>query len=359
MSGGAAAGEPPAGTAPGGAPAGAAEGRLAEVHDLAALGRETAADLIAFAGRLRERPEPRSLEGKVLALLFLSPSLRTQASFQAAMARLGGAAFVIAPDRFIHRLEFDPDAVMDGEAAENIAEAVPVLASYGDALGVRAFAAQRDLAEDLADERFEGLRRRCPGPFLNLESAARHPFQALADWRTLDDLRIPAEGGRLTLTWAPHPKPLPLAVPRDTLRMAALRGMEVTVLRPEGCELPPAVMDEARRLAEESGGSVRETADRADGMAGAEALYAKSWASPRHYGDPEGDRALRAALPDWTVREGWFAGAAPDCRFLHCLPVRRGVVVEAAVLDGPRSAVVRQAENRMWTQMAALHRMLS
>ena len=341
-----------------GAPVGTAAG-IREIHDLAEIGAGTAHELVALAARLRERPEPRALEGKVLALLFLSPSLRTQASFQAAMGRLGGASFVIAPDRFIHRLEFDPAAVMDGAAAENIAEAVPVLAAYGDALGVRAFAAQESLAEDLADERFERIRALCPKPFLNLESASRHPFQALSDWRTLDDLGIPAAGGRLTLSWARHPKPLPLAVARDTLRMAALRGMEVTVLHPEGYALPAPVLEEARSLAAAAGGSVRETGAIAEGMAGAEVLYAKSWASPQCYGDAEADGALRAGLTDWTVREEWFAGAAPDCRFLHCLPVRRGVVVEAAVLDGPRSAVVRQAENRLWTQMAALHRMLA
>lgn len=332
---------------------------LREIHDLAEIGAEAARDLVALAGRLRERPEPRVLEGKVLALLFLSPSLRTQASFQAAMGRLGGDSFVIAPDRFIYRLEFDPEATMDGAAAENIAEAVPVLASYGDALGVRAFAAQVSLAADLADERFERIRGLCPKPFLNLESAARHPCQALSDWRTLDDLGIPAAGGRLTLSWAQHPNPLPLAVARDTLRMAALRGMEVTVLRPEGYALPAPVMAEVRALAAAAGGSVRESGEIAEGMEGAEVLYAKSWAAPECYGDAAADRALRAGLTDWTVREDWFAGAAPDCRFLHCLPVRRGVVVEGAVLDGLRSAVVRQAENRMWTQMAALHRMLA
>ena len=332
---------------------------MREVHRLEDLGAAGIRELVSLAGRLRERPEPRALEGKVLALLFLSPSLRTQASFQAAMTRLGGGSFVIAPDRFIHKLEFDPDAVMDGETAENIVEAVPVLASYGDAFGVRAFAAQRDLAEDLADPRFETIRGLCPKPFLNMESAARHPCQAISDWRTLDDLGIPARGGRFVLSWTRHPNPLPLAVPSDTLRMAAMRGMEVTVLRPEGYELPRSVMAEAEHLAAASGGSVRESADSAEAMEGAHAIYAKSWASSRHYGDPAADLALRAGLGGWTVDESWFGGARDDCRFLHCLPVRRGVVVHAEVLAGPRSAVVRQAENRMWTQMAALHRMLA
>ena len=332
---------------------------MREVHRLENLGADGIRDLVSLAGRLRQRPEPRALEGKVLALLFLSPSLRTQASFQAAMARLGGGSFVIAPDRFIHKLEFDPDAVMDGGTAENIAEAVPVLASYGDALGVRAFAAQRNLGEDLADERFETIRRLCRKPFLNLESAARHPCQAISDWRTLDDLGIPASGGRFVLAWANHPRPLPLAVASDTLRMAALRGMDITVARPAGYELPPGVMAEAGRLATASGGSVRESDDPAEAMEGAHALYAKSWASTRHYGDLEADLALRAGLAGWTVDERWFGPARKDCRFLHCLPIRRGVVAAAEVLDGPRSAVVAQAENRMWTQMAALHRMLA
>ena len=333
--------------------------RLREIHRLEELGPEGAREIVRLADRLRRRPEPRALEGRVLVLLFLSPSLRTQASFQAAMTRLGGGSFVIAPDRFIHQLEFDPDAVMDKEAAENIAEAVPVLASYGDALGVRAFAGLRNLDEDLGDGRFELIRRLCPKPFLNMESAVRHPCQSLADWRTLDDLDIPAAGGRFVLSWARHPKPLPLAVASDTLRMAAMRGMEVTVLRPEGYELPDSIMDQARRLAAGSGGTVSETAERTEAMEGAAVLYAKSWASTRHYGDPEADRALREGLAAWTVAESWFDGARADCRFLHCLPVRRGVVVAAGVLDGPRSAVVHQAENRMWTQMAALHRMLS
>ena len=332
--------------------------RLREIHRLEDLGTGTARELVALADRLRRHPEPRALEGKVLALLFLSPSLRTQASFQAAMTRLGGSSFVIAPDRFIHELEFDPDAIMDGKAAENIAEAVPVLASYGDAFGVRAFARQRSLAEDLADTRFETIRRLCPKPFLNMESAVRHPCQSLGDWRTLDDLEIPGDG-RFVLSWANHTKPLPLAVASDTLRMAAMRGMRVTVLRPSGFELPAPIMNQARRLARASGGAISETEDRAEAMRGAAVLYAKSWSSTRHYGDREADHALRSRLTDWTVAESWFRGAREDCRFLHCLPVRRGVVVRSEVLSGPRSEVIRQAENRMWTQMASLHRMLA
>lgn len=338
---------------------------LREIHRLEDLGGGGIRSLTALAARLRERPEPRALEGRVLAMLFLSPSLRTQASFQAAMTRLGGGSFVIAPDGFIHKLEFDPAAVMDGEAAENIAEAVPVLAAYGDAFAVRAFAGLDDLSDDVADTRFERIRALCPKPFLNMESAIRHPCQSLADWLTLDDLGVPGGAaanrgrpGRFVLSWAQHTKPLPLAVAADTLRMAALRGMDVTVVRPDGFALPKSLMEQAHRLAASSGGSVRETDDRADAMDGAEVLYAKSWCSTRHYGDRGADLALRSELSDWTVAADWFDRAAAGCRFLHCLPLRREVVARAEVLDGPRSEVVRQAENRMWAQMAALHRIL-
>ncbi len=331
---------------------------FSEIHRLEALGAGGLREIAALARHLKEHPEPDALRGKVLGMLFLNASLRTQASFQAAMARLGGGSFVLSPDRFIHQLELDPDAVMDADAAENIAEAIPVLAGYADVLGVRAFARQRSLAEDLADPVFERIRELVGKPFLNLESATRHPCQAISDWRTLDELEIPP-GAPFTLAWANHPRPLPLAVAADTLRMAALRGMEVTVLRPEGYALPEPVMETARRLAGESGGSVRETEDIAGGMEGARVLYAKSWASTAHYGDREADLERRRELGEWTVDEPWFARAHPECRFLHCLPVRRGVVVTREVIEGPRSEVLRQAENRMWAQMAILHRMLS
>ncbi len=332
---------------------------LSELHRLEDLGADGFRGIASRARRLRERPEPEALRGRVLGLLFLNPSLRTQASCQAAMARLGGSSFVLAPDRFIHRLELAPDAIMDGEAAENIAEAIPVLASYADALGVRAFASQRALAEDLVDPVFERIRALADKPFLNLESSMRHPCQAVADWLSLDDFGV-RPGAKFTLAWANHPAPLPLAVPADTLRMAAMRGMRVTVLRPEGYALPPAVMGEARDLAATSGGSVRETEDIREGMDGARVLYAKSWASTAHYGDREADLEARRSLGGgWTVDEPWFHGADPACDFMHCLPVRRGVVVTRGVLEGPRSRVVRQAENRMWAQMAVLHRMLA
>lgn len=322
------------------------------------LSREEVLDLLAQAGRLARSPEPLAAAGKVLGLLFFNPSLRTLASFQSGMARLGGSSFVIAPGQGSWLLETRDGAVMDGAAAEHVREAIPVLASYADVLGIRAFAGGIDLKADLEDRAFRQMAALSPVPLVNLESAVDHPCQALADWKTLDDLGVPATGGRFVLSWAWHPKALPLAVPAAAVHMAALRGMEVTVLRPEGFSLPEPVMARARRAAALSGGSVTETDERSAAMAGAHVLYAKSWGSPRCYGDPVAEAALRAPLRGWCVDEPWFANAAPGARFLHCLPVRRGVVVADAVLDGPRSAVVQEAGNRMWVQMAVLHRLL-
>jgi N-acetylornithine carbamoyltransferase len=327
-------------------------------NDLADFSFEEVTSLLELAARLDREPEPRALDGKVLALLFLNPSLRTMSSFQAAMIRLGGGAFVISPEMSIHGLETRPGIVMDGAAAEHIREAVPVIASYGDAMGIRAFAQRRSLADDLADKEFEELVSLTGKPVINMESAINHPCQSLADWKTMDDLSIPRQGGRFVLSWAYHPRPLPLAVPAATVHMAAMRGMDVVVNRPPGFELPERVMQKAREAATLSGGQVIETADRREAMEGAHVIYAKSWTSTRHYGDQLGDQKLREELVSWCVDEPWFANARPDCKFMHCLPVRRGVVVADRILDGPRSVVIQEARNRMVVQMAVLYRML-
>jgi len=327
-------------------------------NDLADFSAEEIGSLLELATRLDQKPEPDALRGKVLSLLFLSPSLRTLASFQAAMVRLGGGSFVISPEMSIHGLETRPGIVMDGAAAEHIREAVPVIASYGDAIGIRAFAERKNLADDLAEKEFTALTGLVDKPWVNMESAVNHPCQSLADWKTMDDLGMPARGGRFVLSWAYHPKALPLAVPAAAVHMAAMRGMDVTVLRPDGFALPEEIMAKARRAADDSGGSLRETDDRNEAMEGAHVIYAKSWSATSCYGDRVADQDLRARYRDWCVDEPWFANAQADCRFMHCLPVRRGVVVADRILDGPRSVVIHEARNRMLAQMAVLHRMM-
>jgi N-acetylornithine carbamoyltransferase len=304
--------------------------------------RDQVLDLLALAQSLQDKPQPHALVGKILGLVFFNSSLRTLASFQAGMARLGGNSFVITPGQGTWQLETRLNAIMNGNAAEHIREGIPVLASYCDALGVRAFAEGKDLAQDIGENLFGMIDGLCDKPLINLESAMNHPCQALADWRTLDELKVPRRA-KFVLSWVYHPRALPLAVPSATVHMAAMRGMEVVVLRPEGFALPPQVMDGARLAA----------------AAGANVLYAKEWGTTTYYGDAQADSKLRADLCDWCVREPWFAAAAPDAKLMHCLPVRRNVAVADEVLDGPRAVVKREAFNRLVVQMAVLHRMLA
>jgi N-acetylornithine carbamoyltransferase len=326
--------------------------------DLAKLSRDEVLDLLALAQALQDKPDPQALAGKVLGLLFFNPSLRTLASFQAGMARLGGSSFVIMPGQGTWQMETRLHAIMKGNAAEHIREGIPALASYCDALGVRAFADGKNLASDLAESLFGIIDALCDKPLINMESAMNHPCQALADWRTMDELKVPARA-KFVLSWAYHPKALPLAVPAATVHMAAMRGMEVVVLRPEEFALPEPIMEKARLAARDAGGSVTETSDRNTAMAGASILYAKEWGTTTYYGDSEADSRLRADLSDWCVREPWFKGALPDAKLMHCLPVRRNVAVADEILDGPRAVVKREAFNRMPVQMAVLHRMLA
>jgi N-acetylornithine carbamoyltransferase len=224
-------------------------------------------------------------------------------------------------------------------------------------MGIRMFAEGRNLAADLAETGFRMMADLCEKPLVNMESAMSHPCQALADWHTLDELRVP-DRGKFVLAWTNHPRALPLAVPSSTVHMAAMRGMEVVVLRPDGFALPEPIMEKARQAAKASGGAVHETTDRNEALAGAHVIYAKEWGSTQHYGDNEADARLREYLGDWCVKDSWFKTTATNCHFMHCLPVRRNVAVADEVLDGSRSVVVQEAFNRMVVQMAVLYRLL-
>ena len=325
--------------------------------DLADFSRDEVRNLLDLARHLEASPEPQALAGKILGLVFFNPSLRTLASFQAGMSKLGGTSFVVTPGQGTWQLETRLGAVMNGAAAEHVREGIPVLASYCDALGIRAFADGKNLQHDLNETAFNAMAEVVTKPLINLESAVNHPCQALADWKTMDDLGV-ARNGKFVLSWVYHPRGLPLAVPAAALHMAAHRGMEVIVARPEGYALPAEIMNKARKAAEGSGGSLRETSDRREALEGAHVLYAKEWGSPQYYGDPEADGRLRANLTDWCVKTDWFATTAADCRLMHCLPVRRNTAVADEVLDGPRSVVQREAYNRLVVQMAVLYKLL-
>lgn len=327
-------------------------------YDLTDLPRESISELLRLSDRLRHSPEPGALAGCVMGIVQLSPSLRTTVSFEAAMTRLGGGTFLVSPERTRHGLISARGIVMDGTAAEHLSDVLPVLAGYADVIGIRLFAELRDLHTDLSDAAYFKMASSVNKPLINLESAARHPCQSLADWKTLDESAAPGNRSKLVLSWAYHPNALPLSRPISTLYMAAMRGMDVIVLRPDGFGLPPAVLTRAKELANAGGGSVSETNDRRSAMEGADFVYMQEWASPQAYGDSVADTKLRNRCEVWCLDESWFANAAPGCKAMHAMPVRRGVSIAEPVLDGPRSLLTRQACNRMWTQMALVYFML-
>jgi N-acetylornithine carbamoyltransferase len=303
------------------------------------------------AAEVKAGKDRRRLDGRVMGMVFFNASLRTRTSFEVAMHQLGGHAINLAVGQGMWDLETENGVVMDGDAAEHVKEAAPVLSRYVDVLGVRAFPRGLSWADDRTDPVLTGFADAAEVPVINMESSVWHPCQALADALTWKELGLDT-GDHLVLTWAHHPKALPLAVPHSVLAVAAQRGLDVTVLRPEPFALDPDHMAAAAEVAAAAGGSVAETDDLA-ALDGARVVYAKSWGSLEAYANAEAEAALRAPFCHWQVTPEWMAKTA-DAHFMHCLPVRRNVVVADAVLDSAASAVVDQAENRLHAQKALL-----
>jgi N-acetylornithine carbamoyltransferase len=233
-----------------------------------------------------------------------------------------------------------------------------VLGRYADALAVRTFGALQDDDADAADPVLNAFRQLAGVPVISMESAREHPCQGLADLLTLrenfgDIRKLP-----VTLTWAPHIKPLPKAVPHSFLLTAATAGCEVRVTHPAGFDLHPAVLAEAKAYAAQSGGSVTVTQDRKAALAGSRAVYAKAWGPATAQVPAEAAVASIVRHRDWIVDRVLMAQAAKDAIFLHCLPVRRNVEVADEVLDSARSRVIDEAENRFHVQRVLLHRLL-
>jgi N-acetylornithine carbamoyltransferase len=302
--------------------------------------------LLLAAAALRERRPDAPLRGVTVALVFLNPSLRTRLAGEAAMADLGGHAAVLSPGQDAWRWETRPGAVMDGDAVEHLRDAVGAIAGMAKGIGLRSFAGMKSWAEDASEPTLGAVAEAAGGiPVYNLESAQDHPLQSLADLLALrESLGPDLRGRRLALTWAPHPKPLPMAVPHAVLRAASRAGMRITVCCPEGFDPDPAFLARC--------GSIEVSHDRLAGLSGAEAVYAKSWGAPSLYGRWEEEKPLRARHRDWTVTADRMAAAAPQARFLHCLPMRRNVEAADGVVDGEHSLVRLQARNRLLVQKA-------
>ncbi|HEU4648019.1 MAG TPA: N-acetylornithine carbamoyltransferase [Gemmatimonadales bacterium] len=314
------------------------------------------AALLALAAKVKRGEVLGGLERKVLAMVFMDPSLRTRTSFETAMFLHGGHAVVLEPGKGSWSLETEPGAVMDADKVEHIIDAARVLARYADALAVRAFPRGDDWAVARRDDVIRNFAKYSDVPVINLESTRRHPCQGLADAMTLQEKLGDPRGKRFVLTWAWHPKALPTAVPASAAIAAASLGMEIVIARPDGYELDPEDTALIRRLAQERGGEfVHIINDPDEALVGADAVYAKSWGSVKLFGNPAEERELRAGLRDWRVTEPRVRSTRGGKGIvMHCLPVRRNVEIDDAVLDGPNSAVVDEAENRLHVQRALL-----
>lgn len=319
-------------------------------------GPEEIQGLVDSAIRLKASPPVgRPLAGKSVALCFMNPSLRTQTSFQVATASLGGQPVVLSLGASTWEMESEEGVVMDGKAAEHLKEAVPVLARYCQALALRSFPSGASWEEDRREPQLSAFLRYSPVPVINLESATGHPCQALADLMTIRE-RMDPRGRNFLLTWAPHVKSLPLAVPSSAAEIAALAGMNVTIARPPGFDLDPEVMARVRAHCAANNARLTVADDARAAYDGAHVVYAKSWGSLRDYGRPlPSDPAFRAR---WMVTAEKMR-RGDGALFMHCLPVRRNLVVRDEVLDGPWSVVVDQAENRLHTSKAVLLRLLA
>ncbi len=315
--------------------------------------------LLDLADRVKRGEIRGGLEGRVLAAVFMDPSLRTRTSFETAMFLHGGHAVVLEPGKGSWAIETEIGAVMDGTTVEHIIEAARVLGRYADALAVRTFPKGTDWAAERVDPVIRNFARYCEKPVINLESVRRHPCQGLADAMTLRERLGNPQGRRFVLGWAWHPKPLPTAVPASGAIAAAQLGMEVVVARPPGYDLDPDDMRVLRDLATRQGGSVTVTDSLDQAVDGADAVYVKSWGSLEYFGRPDDEKAFRAGFRDWRMTEARVKRTRRgEGIVMHCLPVRRNVEIDDAVLDGPNSAVIDEAENRLHAQRALLLAMI-
>jgi len=322
------------------------------------MAREQLDRLIEFALRFKSGDElSKPLAGKSVALVFFNPSLRTRASMQVGIYELGGNAVVLEPGGTSWTLEHRADAVMDADKTEHVAEFVRVLERYCVAIGVRTFAALKNWKEERTDPILNAFARYASVPIINLESAMHHPCQSLADMMTIRE-KLGEGRKRVVLTWAWHPKPLPMAVPNSFALAAAQMGHDLTIAHPVGYELDEELIETSRQLAGAAGGSLEITTDIDEAFSGAEVIYAKSWGAKQFYGNTDQDLATRAAYRSkWIVDEHKMA-RTNGAIFMHCLPVRRNVIVTDGVIDSAASVVIDEAENRLHVQKAIMASLL-
>ena len=274
-------------------------------------------------------------------LVFFNNSLRTRLSTQKAAMNLGMNVMVLDVNQGAWKLETERGVVMDGDRSEHLLEAIPVMGSYCDIIGVRSFAQLANRGEDYGEVILNQFIRYSGKPVFSMEAATRHPLQTFADIITIEEHRK-SDRPKVVMTWAPHPKALPQAVPNSFAEGMSLTDYDFVIANPEGYDLSPEFTRGARV-----------TRDQDEALEGADFVYAKNWSAY------EGDNYGKVLSRDmsWTVTEKKMA-LTNDAFFMHCLPVRRNMIVSDAVIEGPRSLVIPEAANRVVSAQTVLKMML-
>jgi N-succinyl-L-ornithine transcarbamylase len=278
-------------------------------------------------------------KNKTMVLIFFNSSLRTRLSTQKAAMNMGMNTMVMNVGEDGWQLESELGVVMDGDKPEHLLEAVPVIGSYCDVIGVRSFARFQNKEDDYSEKILNQFVKYAGVPVVSMEAATRHPLQSFADLVTIEEYKT-KERPKVVLTWAPHPRALPQAVPNSFVEWMRETDYELVVTHPKGYELAPEFM-----------GDVKVEYDQKRAFEGADFIYAKNWSSYTNYGQ------ILSKDFAWTVDEEKMA-LTDNARFMHCLPVRRNVIVTDAVIDSPNSIVIPQAANREVTAQAVLKMIL-
>ncbi len=278
-------------------------------------------------------------KNKTIVLIFFNSSLRTRLSTQKAAMNLGMNVIVLDVNKDGWKLESEFGVIMDGDKPEHLREAVPVIGRYCDIIGVRSFATFEDKAADYEERILNQFIEFAGVPIISMESATRHPLQAFADLFTIEEHKTKARP-KVVLTWAPHPRALPQAVPNSFAEWMKKADVEFVITHPKGYELAP----------EFSEGATIEY-DQKKAFEGADFIYAKNWSSFTEYGQ------ILSKDMSWTVNEEKMA-LTNNAKFMHCLPVRRNMIVTDGVIDSPNSIVIDEAENRVISAQVVIKRML-
>lgn len=278
---------------------------------------------------------------KTLLMIFFNSSLRTRLSTQKAAMNLGMNVIVLDVNQGAWKLETERGVIMDGDKSEHLLEAIPVMGCYCDMIGVRSFASLTNKKDDYSEKIIQQFVQYSGRPVFSMESATVHPLQAFADYITIEEHKT-VERPRVVLTWAPHPKALPQAVPNSFAQWMVAAGYDVVVANPEGYDLDPAFT---------AGATLTHNQDEA--LRGAQFVYAKNWSAV----DDDKYGQILSKDMNWTISADKMA-LTDNGFFMHCLPVRRGMIVTDDVIEGERSLVIPEAANREISATVVIKRIL-